>query len=217
MNTVSRYILILSNIPLFISVIYAAAIYKKLGSELKLFSLFLFFSGGIELISGILWFNSMNNLPLLHLYVAGGFVFLSLFYKKVLEGFIDPRIINGIMAAFLTFTLVNSVFIQPIFTFNSNALTVESILIMILSLSTFILMMNDLVKRKRLGLASSLNWINSALFVYYSSNLIIFYFGNLITHSLSKEFSLQTWMLHAFFSTVMYVCFSLGLWYRPKV
>lgn len=216
MTTLYKTILILSNVPLFAAVAYGAFAYKSFGLELKSFSYFLFLSGAIELVSGLLWFNGSNNLPLLHLYVAGGFFFLCLFYEKVLDGFVDKRITRGILVVFLTLTFINSAFIQTIFTFNSYALTMESILLVILSLSTYMLMMNDLVKKKRLKLAKSLNWINSGLFIYYSSNLILFYFGDFIMDSFSTEINLQTWMLHAFFSMIMYFCFFVGIWHRPQ-
>jgi hypothetical protein len=78
------------------------------------------------------------------------------------------------------------------------------------------LLLNDTVKERRKQDIPSLHWINSGLFIYYSSNLLIFYFGALITHALSKQLNRYTWMLHSFFSIVMYTCFFIGLWKRPK-
>lgn len=202
-------------IPLLIVTVYCLFIYRKLTKELRIFAWFIFFSAGIELFSRIWWLQSMNNMPFLHLYVAGGFCFLATFYQEVLRGFINPKIIWAIVAGFLVLTIFNSLFIQDIYTFNSNALTVESILIIIFSLSTYTIMPNDIAKKNRLHLSKSLNWINSGLFIYYSSSLLIFYFGNSITDFFSKEASLYTWVIHAFFSMIMYCCFFAGLWHRP--
>lgn len=212
---ISFTIIQFSFIPLLVVFTYTGFIYRNLVIELRPIAWFIFMSGLIELISRILWLQSRNNMPLLHLYVAGGFVLLALFYQKVLDGFINKKIILAITVFFLLASLINSIFIQTIYTFNSYALTVEAIIIIILSLSTFFLMLNDIVRQHRLGLVKSLNWINSGLFVYYSSSLLIFYFGNLITHFLSKESSLYTWVLHSFFSMIMYICFFIGLWRRP--
>jgi len=155
-------------------------------------------------------------MPLLHLYVAGGFVLLSLFYNSVLNGFINKNIILITVVLFSLFTVINSSFIQKIYVYNSYALTIESIIVIIFSLSTYMLLLNDIVKEKNTYTIKSLNWINSGLFIYYSSGLLIFYFGNLITAFSPSYLVEYTWVLHAFFSTVMYACFFTGLWKQPK-
>jgi hypothetical protein len=215
MDQVISGIIRFSFLPVLAVAGYTALIYRQLTHELKPFAWFVFLSGLIEATSALLWFNGKNNLPLLHIYVAGGFVCLAAFYQKVLDGFIDKKIIYGIVIVFLVFTTVNSAFIQTPLTFNSYALTAESVLIIILSLSTYLLMMNDLVKQKRMALSKSLNWINSALFIYYASSLLIFHFGHVLA-ALSGYQVKVTWVLHIFFSLVMYCCFFAGLWHRPR-
>jgi len=202
--------------PSLIVAAYALVVFKKLPHELRVFSWFIFLSAVIELVSRVLWLYSKNNLPLLHFYVAGGFVCLSIFYAEILRGFVEKYLMRGILIVFLSFTLVNSVFIQPLLTFNSYALTVESVIIVILSIFTYLVMMEDIVRKRRPGLEKCLNWINSGLFIYFASNLIIFFSADFFIQKFSKSFNLQTWMLHAFFLLIMYVCFFMGLWSRPK-
>lgn len=203
-------------LPVLVTSGYALLIYGRLKGELRIFSWFLFLSGFIQITSSILWFNRMNNLPLLHLYVAAGFLCLAWFYAGVLQGLINQKIIWGGAILFTCFTIINSLFFQKIFTFNSNALTVESVLVIILSLFTFLALLNDIVKQQKVHLVKSLNWINSGLFIYYTSSLLIFYFGDLFTKKFPVFLNQYTWALHAFFSLVMYSCFFVGLWKRPK-
>lgn len=212
----SETILIVAHLPVLLTVAYAALLYKKLGKVLKVFSWFIFLSGMIQFLSLGCWFASKNNMPLLHLYVAAGFVCLAWFYATLLKGFINTRIIWSVAVLFLLFTTLNSLFIQDIFTFNSYALTIESILIIILALFTYMFFLNDFVKETRGHDIKSLNWINSGLFIYYSSSLLIFYFGAGIIRAFPRTLNLQTWVLHAFFSTVMYTCFLIGLWKRSE-
>ncbi len=202
-------------IPLLIVTIYSLYVYRKLPTTLRIFTWFIFFSAGIELGSRLFWLQSMNNMPFLHLYVAGGFCFLAFFYQDLLRGFINPKIIWTVVIVFLILTITNSLFFQDIYTFNSYGLTLESILIIIFSLSSYIIMLNDIVKKNRVNLTKSLNWINSGLFIYYSSSLLIFYFGGIIIDLFSKESNLYSWVLHSFFSMIMYCCFFVGLWHRP--
>jgi hypothetical protein len=206
-------IIIVSHLPIAISAVYALFIYRQLAPALKIFSFFLFFSAVIQLSALALALNRINNLPLLHIYVAAGFLLLAVFYRNILNGFIRARLIWIITIAFLVYTILNSIFIEPVRTFNSSALTVESILIVILSLFTFIVLLNDIARERRSSLVRSINWINSGLFIYYSSSLLIFY----LTNNFSFSFNRYIWILHSFFSMVMYSCFYIGLWKRQRI
>lgn len=208
----SEILIIASHVPIAVSAVYALCIYRQLEPELKVFSFFLFFSAAVQLTALGLALKRINNLPLLHIYVAAGFLLLAVFYQNILNSFIRPRIIWAITVSFLVYTVLNSLFIEPIFTFNSMALTVESILVVILSLSTFIVLLNDIVKERRSTVIKSINWINSGLFIYYSSSLIIFY----LTRNFPLSINQYTWILHSFFSIAMYTCFCIGLWKRRR-
>ncbi|SEW44376.1 hypothetical protein SAMN05428988_5752 [Chitinophaga sp. YR573] len=208
--------IVLSHVPILLTVVYAAICYKQLGKELKVFSWFIFLSGIIQFTSLGCWYASKNNMPLLHIYVATGFICLAWFYQTLLKGFIKSKIIWLVAILFLIFTIINSLFFQSIFTFNSNALTVESILIIILALFTYRFFLNDIVKETSRYDIKSLNWINSGLFIYYSSSMLIFYFGSVITSTFTRNLNLYTWVFHSFFSIVMYTCFFIGLWKRSK-
>ncbi len=207
---------VLSHVPIYVTAFYSLAIYKKLNRALKIFSWFLFVTSSIQFVSLLLALRGINNMPLLHLYVACSFSLLTWFYAIVLKGMIDKRIMPVIGIMFLIFTVINSLFFQNIFTFNSIALSVESILLIVFSLSTSRLFLNDSTNEERKQLSTSLTWINSGLFIYYSSNLLIYYFGAVITRSFSQNLNLYTWVVHSFFSVIMYILIFVGLWKRSK-
>lgn len=217
METLAELILKTASVPVILTGTYALFKFKNLGSELKIFSYFIIFSLLIEVSSKIMWFMGMNNLPLLHLYVLIGFIFQTWFYARVLERFISKKIIWTIGGLFVCFTIVNSLFFESVYTFNSNALTVQSILVIILSISTYMLFLNDIVKSETdMNLMESLNWINSGLFIYYSSSLLVFYVSDLLIENYSLALNQYTWTIHTIFLIVMYVCFFIGLWKRPR-
>jgi hypothetical protein len=213
----SEIVIIVSHLPILLTVVYAAWHYRALGKELKVFSWFIFLSGIVQFNSLLFWYMGKNNMPLLHFYVAAGFACLAWFYKTVLRNFISAGIIWSIAILFLLFTIINSLFVQNIFTFNSNALVAESVLIIILALFTFIFFLNDIVKETGGHEIKSLNRINSGLFIYHSSVLLLFYFDATITRIFSKNINQYTWVFHSFFSVVMYTCFFIGLWKRSKI
>lgn len=210
------FILTALHVPVLVITIYTIVIFAHLRKELKVFSLFIFISCAIQVTSLVMALNRINNMPLLHVYVAFGFLSLAWFYVQILDGFINSHIIWILTGLFLLYTGINSFFVQPLLTFNSNALTVESILIVILTLSTYMLFLNNVVKDKNKHLVQSLNWINSGLFIYHLSSLLIFYFGNFIAKSLPVSMNQHTWLFHSFFMIVMYFCFFMGLWKRPR-
>jgi hypothetical protein len=155
-------------------------------------------------------------MPLIHAYVIVGFYFISSFYEKVFEGFISKSAMRYTTVLVILLFVFLSVFVQPIFTFNSIALTIESVFVIVFSLSTYILLINDLAKKSWENLLTSLHWINSGLFIYFTSSLLIFFVGDLITQNSPSSQSRYTWLLHAFFSSLMYFCFFAGLWNRPR-
>lgn len=208
----TKWIIILSHIPIFVVALYAGFIYRALNRELRFFAWFLFISGVLQLLSLILWFEGKNNLFVLHLYVPAGFICIGLFYREVLNSFLNPRILLVTILTFVVFSILNTAFFQWFNVFDSNALTVECILILILSLSTYNLFLNHAVTRKNTKMAASLNLINSGLFIYHSSTLLIFYFGEYITSNVNLELSRYTWVLHSAFSVIMYIYFWRGLW-----
>lgn len=212
----SKLILIVSNVPILIAFILVLVWFRNFGRELRVFSVFLIFSCLLQLTSLTLWYFSINNLPLLHIYVGLGFLFLAWFYSVLMQGFINKWVFWIVTALFLVFVTVNLLVFQDAFTFSSNALTVESVLVVVFSLSTFNLFLNDSVKAEKRLLLKSLNWINAGLFLYFASCIVLFYFGEFITRTTSVREFRSTWILHSFFSTIMYVCFIIGLWKHPR-
>lgn len=216
-HSIVRLVLIVSCIPIIVTAIYAAIIYKRLGKTLKLFSFFLFLSAIIQIASGIAWWGRVNNMPLLHLYTAVGFVLIALFYRQVFIEALDGRIIPGVIGVFLVFAIYNAIPFQLLFRFNSNVLTVESSLIIIFSLAAFILLLNEYAQNIGIPGTKSIRWINSGLLIFYSSNLLMFHFGDIMNRSFPVYLSQYTWILHDFFSAITYICFFIGLWKHQKI
>lgn len=209
----TKIIIILSHLPVFAVALYALVSYKTLRAELKPFAWFLFSSGILQLISLILWFLKKNNLFILHVLVPLGFIFLAAYYRKVLTTFLNPVVLVFVAFGFVVFSIINTLYFQHPEVFNSNALTIECVLLIILSFSTYTLFLNKTFDKQNQSVAG-LNWINTGVFIYHASTLLIFYFGEYITSNIGLELSRYTWVVHSFFSVIMYICFWKGLWNR---
>lgn len=209
-------IITIAYIPVLAAVITSLYLYRALGKALKVFSWFIFLSGAVQFTSLYLFYRNMNNLPLLHFYTAGGFVCLAWFYRVVLGNFIHRFVIWGITALFVLFCIINTLFVQPIRTFNSYELIAEAVLVIILSLFTFLYLLDSSARESGIPDIRSISWINSGLFIYFLSCFLIYYFSYIIVPRFSLGLRRVAWMFHAFFSVVMYSCFLLGLWKRQK-
>lgn len=207
----------MAHVPVLAAVLNAMWFYRKLGTALKAISLFIFLSGAIQFISLYFYFHMMNNLPLLHIYAAGGFVCLARFYRVVLGSHINPMAIWIAATLFVLFCVANTLFLQSIFIFNSYALISEAVLVIILSLFTFLYFLNDSIRGSDMQDMKSISWINSGLFIYFLSSFLIYYFSNIMIVSFTLGLRRSAWLFHAFFSTVMYSCFLIGLWKRSKI
>ena len=215
-DSIAKYIINYSDIPTYLVGIYTILIYRRLPQEIKYFSWFIFVSFGVQVIASILFYNKENNLQVLHFYTVAGFICLIAFYNKIFSGLIRPSVLWIIAILFTIYSVINSIFVQDIRTFNTYALSVEAILVIIFSLATFMLLMNDIVREKRTQIVPSLNWINAGLFIYYSSSLLVFYFANMINSASNNVLVKYIWFIYALFSIVMYICFFIGLWKRPR-
>jgi hypothetical protein len=216
LESIAKAVIDYSVIPTLIVGIYAVMVYKKLPREIKYFSWFIFLSCVVQLIASILFYHKQNNLMVLHFYTPVGFLFLIGFYNQIFDGLIRQKMLIIIGVLFLIYSVINSVFVQDIYSFNTYALSIEAILVVIFSLTSFAFLMNDIVRQKRTDIIRSINWINAGLFIYYSSSILVFYFGNIINSFSKLPQSKYIWSIYALFSVIMYLCFFIGLWKSPK-
>ena len=208
----TQLILILFYLPVFAVSGYALAVYKKVEDELKMLSWFLFITGALHLVSFVLWMMHTNNLYILHVLVPARFVLLLLVYKRILRIYFPDWIKYGY--GFVVYSILNSIFLEPIQTFNSMAMTVESILFIILSLSTYILLLDKKILQKITVSRKSVLWINGGVFLYYSSSLILMQFGAQIIRFVNAEWNRYIWIAHGIVMVILYYCLWRALWNR---
>lgn len=201
---------------LFIAVIVPAAVlvplttgglrFKQLSGDVRLIWGYLLAGGLINLAAICLAAQQRNNLPLLHLYTAVEFVLLSQFYRLVLTG----RMVRlGMLVGCILFPLVcllNALFVQEAYTFNSYTRSVEAILLIAYAL----ICLNRLVEQAgaiRLQ-ALPLFWIDLGLLFYFSGSLLLFLFHVFLMAS--NWASIWAWRLHGCLVLIMYTCFTIA-------
>ena len=193
-------------IPAFLIASYR---YSKLSEELRPIAYYIFLSVITETVVLIYSKNQWKNLPLLHFYTLVEFYILYRFFLVSLRGFIPERLISRIATCYLILSGLNSVFVQTLNEYNSNARGVGSFLIILGSLALFYRIISEM-KVLRLG-QYPLFWINAGLLIYFSSSFFLFIMSNYIL-KLNNTLNMYIWIVHAILNVILYTMISIGLW-----
>ena len=166
----------------------------------------------VELVSYILWYNSVNNHPIYHFYSILEFWLILNIYRLSLGKWLTPKVVIVAGLTFTAFAFANMLFLQGLFEFNSNVTTTSGVLIIFLSLFSFF---QGLIKSTHSSLSRNPQfWINSGFLLYFSSNLVLFYLSNRI--DLSMEESYMIWGVHSIVNCILIIFYTIALWIQPK-
>ena len=170
----SRFIVVILAINCLIFVLN----WKKLYDVLRFFGYYLLFNLTIEISSRILYeILKVNNLPLLHLYTLGEFILLSIFYYQITKSSDNKKVFFMIFTSLIAILIIlNSIFLQSIYGFNSYAKA--PVQFIIIGYSLFYFFATNLIDAKKNIKEKSRLIVNSAILIYYSGSLFIFMFSD---------------------------------------
>lgn len=210
MDNLLRIIYWLGLFVLALSCIFSLVNWQKQFSVVGFLSFYLFLNLATEIIVYCLRGTGINNLPLLHLYTLGEFVIYSLMYLSFFK--LDNK--NKRLAGLLTFLvsiliILNSVFVQSIWGFNSYAKTLVQCVIIIYSLSYFFLnymnkIKNGIIRKVRL-------FINATILIYYSGSLFVFMFSDYFLRVLGGT-PRELWIINISLNFLFQVAILVTVW-----
>lgn len=186
--------------------------FKALNTEQRILFTLIGLTGLVELTSRILWMNKISNLFLYHIYAVVEFSLLSILYVRHLKGLIKPVYIEVVIAGFVLFAILNSIFFQSLRQFNSNVTFTECLLLIILSILYFYKLLRDL-NHKKLEY-EPMFWISMSVLTYFSGALILFHVANDLIPIPEKE-RVAVWGVHALFNIVHYLLYGVALLVHP--
>lgn len=168
--------------------------FSKLSPTFKIVTYYLALSAVTEvcaLVTAKLY--QVNNLFYFHIFAPLELILLGWFffdfYKK--QGKDLPFTI--IISPFVGLLILNSLFLQPYYTFNSYGLTLVGVLVIIMSLYAFYLMLEE---DREIPLLFEIKWFMISFFIMHCSSLMVLFFSNMIM-SLSKDQQLLIWIIRA--------------------
>jgi hypothetical protein len=188
-------------IPISVGILF----YKYLKKPEKILFFYLFLSGVSNALLAYLAYSHINNLPVFHIYTILECCFILFYFAELFNSSVISKWLFRVGTGFIFFSILNTVFFQNIFSFNSYSRSLEALLVIVICLYYFKLQL-DL--EKQFSEARGF-WFVLGLFIYFSSSLTIFIISN-ISLSLDKHFLWIMWNIHASLVLMMYLLFAKG-------
>ncbi len=204
-NMFLTYIVPLS---ILLPIIIALFNYEKLVTKSRLLFYYLIISGLINLSAIILVNYRMRNLPLLHIYTLVEAIFILSYFRTIFENPLIKKILLFIIALFPILCIINFVFLQSIYTFNTYTRPLEAILITFFCL---LYLYKGNFTEDWMNKPSS--WFNMGILIYFPVACIIFILSNyLAVYGDNKAMTTMVWNLHAVLVLLMYLLWSRGFY-----
>lgn len=203
----------ISAATIFLPITISVVKFKILENELKTLSIFLYIAAVFEIIFITLANYSINNLPFFHLWTIIEFFLLGLIFYRVFTHHLSKKAIIVTIIAFVAFAVINALFIQTIYEFNTIARAVESFLLILLALLFFykVFQESTVMRLEKYPMF----WINSGILVYFCGSFFLFIFSNYILEQSRNELYAY-WGIHSALNIVLNLFFAMGLWYSPQ-
>jgi hypothetical protein len=182
--------------------------FRELMPPAKKILWYLLVAGLVNLLGSVLAkIMHVNNLPLLHIFTAMEFYLLLQFYQQLFFTGRVPLTFRLLPLFFLAACIINAVFFQSIYTYNSYARSLEALGIMLLGINYYA----KIAANAGAGAvkASPYFWFNSGIFLYFSGAFMLFIFSNFIVTVSRQSFSV-IWNMHAALVLLMYLLFTSG-------
>jgi len=196
---------------LFVAIPLVLAIlrYRFLNKTMKNIAYYVFLGASIQILAAYVKLNGQNNLWVLHLFTPLEVAIILRFYSIVLAGFIQKKVFVWVGIIFLTMSVLSSIFLQDIRTFNTYARSLEGLLVIVLCLLWCYKTLTEM-KIMKLG-QDPVFWVNTGFLLYFSGGVLLFAFSNYII-GINHVLSLYIWAFHALFSMLLYALITIGLW-----
>jgi hypothetical protein len=192
-------------IPLFLSIRNYS---KNKSAELKPLIFYLLLSCITQIVSLGLWANSINNLPVLHVYTILEFNVLMWFYLVVFNDVLAKKIILCICVLFTLFAIIDSTLLENVFIFNTLGRSIEAFLIISMSLVYFIYSLSTENLNAAIN-SRQIKYINIGIFIYFTGSIVLFTFNNYII-ALAKTLVLNIWSIHTLLLVLFYVIITIS-------
>lgn len=150
----------------------------------------------------------INNNPVMYIYVTAETLILLRIFQASFKEFLGKYTLTILMAAFVGFVLTNGFVWQSFTAYASNLRLAESVVLSGLSLVWFYMVFRQ-QQVDRLERSFSF-WMAVGLLLYFSSNMILWAFGDLGGEQ-DHAYFVKVWTVHAVSNIVLHLIYTLAL------
>ena len=201
---------VISTLSALVPALVAAIFFRGLSQTLKILAYFLFFTIVSEGISLVLYTKVMNNLFLFHIYAYLELGTIALIFYRLSKSHNWRLMIKLLVAGFVVFSILNSIFLEGFLEFNSNQLYLECMVILVLCVGFFVEIMH---KTEHVYLEKNpYFWLASSYMIYFAGNSLLFLFYNKMS-----DYSMDSyWDLHSTLNLCLNLGTTVSLWIGRK-
>lgn len=123
------------------------------------------------------------------------------------------NLMRWILGLVVLFSILNTLFLQSMDIFNSNAIVASGILFILLSLLYFYELIGQ--KKAQDYRITPMMWFNIGVLLHYSGTMVLFFFVNSLREQ-SVDIMLASWVLNMVFTGVLIGFYSTALWVKQQ-
>ncbi len=182
---------------------------KQYPLHLKIIFYYLILASVTQAASFAFWKQRINNYPILHVYTIIEYLLLLWFYSVILSDFIPRGAFAVLAVAFPAFALIDSFYIEHIYTFNTYGRSLEALIFIFLSISWFVKIVAEDEKTRQLSRA--INYINSGFLIYFAGSIAMFSYSSYV-EQMTVSHRINVWTIHTILAVQLYILIAVGLW-----
>lgn len=162
-----------------------------------------------ELLNIILAKAGQSNLNFFRYYTIVEFLLISVFYITLFKSYFKPNLLYLIAILFLIISYLDYLF-NGLMSMDNISSAIEAIIFIIYSLFFFYYVLKNLIFENIF--LEPVFWINIAVLIYFSGNLILFVFSNYMAKIEPSNYIILWGFIHTFFNVLYSVLLSIGFW-----
>ncbi len=161
--------------------------------------------------------HNTPNLFLFHFYPPIELCLLLVIYSLNMRHAVPSSVFWSVGILFILFSVINTLYFQPLHVFNTYGRGTESFLVLGLAIGYSILHLGQTTGDRNQN--RPMFWINTGVLIYFSVNLVFFFMSNFLLENLSQTFNYFVWGFHALVSLALYLFFTFAIyldWKKAK-
>lgn len=188
--------------------------YKSLTKDQRLIWLFVIATFVNDSLALLLKVLHRTNLWVYHFFVPVSFIIiLGVYAYHLSETQFMKRVFRWVIIIFVLLAVFNTIWLQGLYSFNSNMISLSSLIYMILAIAYFYQLIKTR-EQERLDKVPMV-WFNTGILLYHSGSLILFLFVNNMIDG-APELLISSWWLNAVLYVMLIIFNAIALWVKPQ-